>query len=263
MKKFLAGISAAVILAAGGVALVGLTSDVANAQEGETTTEEAEARHRHPHKHRGLRVLAVAADEIGISVEDLINGVNDGNTVSEVAEANGSSGDAVVDAVVAKLSEKIDTAVENGRFTEDEGAQKLADATARLEAWVDDELDLPEPGQIRRAHRGLHGLKAAADAIGITVRDLVSGINEGNTIAQVAEANGSSGDEVIATMTAAIAERIDEAVANGDKTAEEGEALLARATEKITEFVNAELDLPERGPRGFRQGPPAADTTDA
>ncbi len=64
-------------------------------------------------------------------------------------------------------------------------------------------------------------------------------------------------------MTSAIAERIDEAVANGDKTAEEGEAMLARATEKITDFVNADLDLPERRPWALRQGPSASDPTDA
>lgn len=265
MKKFLAGVSAVAVMAAGGVALVGLSSDAAVAQEG-TVTEEAPATEHRPHDrlHRGLRGLARIAGEIGIDVDALVDAINEGDTIAEVAEANGSSGDAVVEALVAEASARINEAVEAGRLSEEEGASKLETISSRLSELVDSEMELPEPGTIRRAHRGLHGLAGAANAIGITVEDLVNAVNEGSTIAEVAEANGSSGDAVVDAMVTAASERIDQAVANGRMTAEEGEARLARLGERLTTFVNADLDLPEPGDRPFR-GPngEGADTTDA
>lgn len=263
MKKFIAGVSAVAVIAAGGVALVGISSDAAVAQEG-TVTEEAPATEHRPHDrlHRGARGLARIADAIGISTVDLVNAINEGSTIAEVAEANGSSGDAVVAAMTEDVAARIDEAVASGDLSEDEGAQKLATVTARLTELMDAEIDLPEPGTVRRIHRGLHGLAGAANAIGITVEDLVNSINEGNTIAEVAEANGSSGDAVVDAMVAAASERIDQAVESGRLTADEGEARLARLAERLTTFVNADLDLPEPGERPFRDRGQGTDTED-
>ena len=137
MKKFLAGLSAVAVLAAGGVAMVSLTSDTANAQEYTTITEnpatrEVQRQGRPSHRGRRGHALSTAADTIGISVKDLVSGLKGGLSIADVAEANGSSGQAVIDAMVTNASKRIDAAVANGNLTVDEGAERLDQATSKI-----------------------------------------------------------------------------------------------------------------------------------
>ena len=76
MKKFLAGLSTVAVLAAGGVALAGLTSDDAIAQETTdqaTVEDEADGERRHRGRHGHLRHgIGTAAETIGIEAADLV-----------------------------------------------------------------------------------------------------------------------------------------------------------------------------------------------
>lgn len=76
--------------------------------------------HGHPRLRELLRhEFQVAADTIGIPVTELRDGVKGGQSISEVAEAHGVSTQAVVDAVVGDLTTKLDTAVADGRITQE------------------------------------------------------------------------------------------------------------------------------------------------
>lgn len=114
---------------------------------------------RHGRHHRGLRVLRAAAETIGIEPQELVQGIQAGSTVTDVAAANGSSGQAVVDAIVAAVSDRIDTAVAEGHMTAEEGATKLAGATERISTFVFDTPELPQRGQ--PGQRGPGGPPAA------------------------------------------------------------------------------------------------------
>lgn len=97
------------------------------------------------------------------------------------------------------------------------------------------------------------GLGAAAEAIGITAEDLRTALRDGQTIAEVAEANGVAVDTVIAAMVAEAEEHIAERVADGHLTQEEADEKLAQLEEHITDRVNGELP-PRPGPRPGRDG---------
>lgn len=75
-------------------------------------------RTRRPPRQMLLRLarneLAVAADAIGITPDDLRRAVDDGRTISAVAADAGVSSRQVVDAVVRDASAKVDRAVETG-----------------------------------------------------------------------------------------------------------------------------------------------------
>jgi hypothetical protein len=107
------------------------------------------------------------------------------------------------------------------------------------------------PEGCRGPHRGGPGLEAAADAIGISVEDLRAALVDGETLAQVAEANGVDVQVVIDAMVADAQEHLAEKVAAGDLTQEEADVRLAKITERITERVNSN-EPPPRGPRGPR-----------
>jgi len=78
------------------------------------------------------RKAAVAAEVIGIEVDELRAALQDGSTIAEVAEANDVDPQDVIDAMVANLEEKLDEKVAEGRITEDEAAEKLESKTERI-----------------------------------------------------------------------------------------------------------------------------------
>ncbi|HEY7584454.1 MAG TPA: hypothetical protein VIB78_12660 [Acidimicrobiia bacterium] len=100
----------------------------------------------------------------------------------------------------------------------------------------------------RRMHRIHAGLDVAAATIGIAETDLVEALRDGQTVADVAEANGVLPQTVIADLVAEVNTRVDEAVANGDLDAERGVEIKANALERITDFVNGEIRLRRLAP---------------
>lgn len=74
--------------------------------------------------HPRLRDLArhefkLAADTIGIPAKELRVDVKGGQSISEVAEAHGVGTQTVIDAVVADVTGKVNTAVTDGKITQD------------------------------------------------------------------------------------------------------------------------------------------------
>ena len=94
--------------------------------------------------------------------------------------------------------------------------------------------------------RGGHiriALDVAAATIGIDRAALINGLQAGQTIAEVASANGVEADTVIDALAAAHQERLDELVADGSITPEEAAERASEALERITDLVNGELRL--------------------
>lgn len=101
----------------------------------------------------GLRgSLDTAAEAIGIDESALRDALRDGQTLAQVAEANGVERQAVIDALVTDVQEHLDDAVADGRLDEAEVAERLTEATERITSFVDEGLparpdddELPEP----------------------------------------------------------------------------------------------------------------------
>jgi prolyl-tRNA editing enzyme YbaK/EbsC (Cys-tRNA(Pro) deacylase) len=155
--------------------------------------------------------LADLAEVIGISTDDLRAALRDGQTLAQVAEANGVDPQQVVDVLVANGTERLDAAVAAGRIdqaTADERKASLPDRAADL---VNGELER----QAHRHPRRAAAIRTAAEAIGMDTDELRAALRDGQTIAQVAEAHGVDPQDVI-------------------------DALVARSTERITKLVNGD-----------------------
>ena len=124
-----------------------------------------------------------------------------------------------------------------------------ADQGSIVQVQVQDEADngeTPEAGERdgRRGRRGCN-LDEAAAAIGIDEADLRAALDDGDSIADVAEANGVDADTVIDALVDAKADRIAEKVAEGRITQEEADQKLADVEARITDRVNGVEDTPE------------------
>ena len=82
--------------------------------------------------------LDAAAEVIGIEEDDLRDALRDGTTLAELAEQNGVAVQAVIDALVAEASERIDNLVEDGRLDAAEADERLAEATERITTLVNE-----------------------------------------------------------------------------------------------------------------------------
>jgi hypothetical protein len=135
--------------------------------------------------------------------------------------------------------------------------------TTTAEPDASDGTDAPpegcEPGG-GAGHRGFGrgpGLDAAADAIGIEASDLREALRSGQTIAEVAEANGVAVADVVAAMVTDAQEHLAEAVTDGRLTQEEADERAAELEDRITALVDGEL--PPGGPGHFgRHGQPGS-----
>jgi polyhydroxyalkanoate synthesis regulator phasin len=81
----------------------------------------------------------VVTDLLGIDAATLRAELQAGSTLAEVATAQGVSVDVLVDAIVNQMQERVDAAVEAGKITADEAAEKLAEAEVRVTAKVNGE----------------------------------------------------------------------------------------------------------------------------
>jgi hypothetical protein len=105
---------------------------------------------------RGARAEATA-ELLGIEVDELRVALEGGQTLADVAEANGVDPQTIIDARVAAVTERINAAVESGGLTADEAADKLADVGERVTTRVN------EGGQAR-GERGGRGQAADEQA---------------------------------------------------------------------------------------------------
>lgn len=154
-----------------------------------------------------------------------------GLSVASVASAQGYGGDAE-----DTTTEEVETDT-TGSIVE---IQDEADETETDDAETDGDVDGENNG--RRGNRGGCNLGTAAEAIGIDEADLAAALDSGDTIADVAEANGVAVDDVIDAMVDAKADRIAEKVDAGRLTQEEADEKLANAEAKITDRVNGVED---------------------
>lgn len=224
-RKLIGAAAFSVALAGGGIAgaLLG-TPVTSGAQEESTTTTAtpADDEARPGGGPRGER-LEAAATALGMTADELEAELQAGNTIAEVAAAEGVDVETVIDAIVADATDEL---------------------RERVTAFVNGEAPLggPRPGR-----NGGPRLDAAAAALGITEDELKAALQDGQSIAQIAEANGIDVQTVIDALVAEASAYLDEEVAEGDLTQEEADAKKAELETRITGLVNRE--------GGFRRGP--------
>ena len=247
-RKLLGAAAFSLALAGGGVAGAVLgTPTLSLAQDTEESTTDStaaeDAAHHPRFEHRG-EGLEAAADAIGISVDDLVAALRDGQSIAQVAEANGVDVQTVIDAMVANGTERLEEAI-----------AELPDRIAEL---VQREGFPDRPGHGGPGgpggpfgDRGA-GLDAAAEVIGVSPEELREALRDGTSLADLAEANGVDAQDVVDVLVAEATERLDQAVADGRLTEEKAADIAEHLTERITAMV--------KGERPARPGTAADDT---
>lgn len=100
---------------------------------------------RGPGGGRGFRAVQQVAEFLELTAEEMRAALAEYDTLADLAAANGSSGAELIAYLVAQAEEHIAQAVADGRITQEEADERLAD----LEEHITDRVnsDIPEPGE--------------------------------------------------------------------------------------------------------------------
>ncbi|MGQ9457261.1 MAG: hypothetical protein ACUVWW_09745 [Anaerolineae bacterium] len=136
----------------------------------------------------GASLIGVVAERLDMSVTDLVEELQAGKTIAQVAEEKGVALDTLVEAVVSPQAEALKQAVEDGRITQEWADLMLNQMRERVEYQMTHPLGTPALLGLR-AGPGFQ-LAAVAEKLGMTTEELVAELQNGKTVAQIAEEKG-------------------------------------------------------------------------
>lgn len=202
-----------------------------------------------------VAVAALAGGGAAIASGGLGSSENQQAIIDDAAKRLGVEPDALENALEQALGARLDEAVDAGRLTEEQAAE----LKERLQ-----EGTLPLFGGRGPGHHGfgLHGpasLEAASSYLGLTEAELQAQLEDGKSLADLAEAEGKSVDGLKAALVADAQEKLDEAVENGRLTDAQRDEALERLGERLDDLVQRAGFGPRGGDRpagfGFGHGP--------
>ncbi|MGB0389559.1 MAG: hypothetical protein ACPGWR_32465, partial [Ardenticatenaceae bacterium] len=200
-------------------------------------------------------IMTVVTEQLGMSREELRAELEADNSIADVAAAQGVALESIEDAIISQMSEKLAEKVANGDLTQEEADERLAQARER----VNERLTQPFDGEGFGGRPGRHGkrghfrgmIETVTQQLGMSGEELRAELEAGNSIADVAAAQGVALESIEDAILSQMSEKLAEKVANGDLTQEEADERLAQARERVNERLT-EPGLP-RG-EGARRG---------
>lgn len=172
--------------------------------------------------------------------------------IKDAAGQLGVQPSALSDALKKAMANRIDAAVAAGRLTKEEG-----EALKQRIQSQDTPTILPGfgfrngpggpmgpmggPGQ----GPGMRGLDAAASYLGLSSSDLLSKLQSGKSLADVAKDQGKSVDGLIQVLVADAKKHLDQAVSDGHLSQAQEDQILGQIKDHISDFVNG------TAPQGF------------
>ena len=101
-----------------------------------------------PNQDFGLQreLLGAIAEATGLDQQEIMTQTRDGQTLLEIATANGADVDEIVAQVVAAETERVNQAVADGSLAQADADQRLADLETRVKALLDQPMQFRRPG---------------------------------------------------------------------------------------------------------------------
>ena len=187
--------------------------------------------------------MAVAAKLLGIDEAALRTELQSGKTIADVAQAKGVDSAKIISAIVDAQKADVAQAVTDGKLTQAQADQILANAETHAANHVNTTAPMGRGG-----HGGERGAKfgnpanaplaVAAKAIGIDETALRTELQSGKTIADVAKAKGVDSAKVVTAIVDAHKADVAQAVTDGKLTQAQADQMLANSQARATDLVN-------------------------
>jgi len=201
---------------------------------------------RFPRVRNAIGQLGPLGEFLGLTPDEMQAAREEGKTVADLAEEQGIDLDDLISELITtqppSIEQRIAKAVENGALTQQEADEKLAqlrEGLAERFSTLPDRSQKPG-GQARP--QGRMALGALGDILDIEPRELLAALQDGQTAAELIEAQGLDVDEVIAELSEPVIERLNQAVQDEKLTQEEADDKLATFQEKLEARLTTPMD---------------------
>ncbi len=186
------------------------------------------------------------AELLGLSPMEVGTRLRDGESLAEIAADQGVGQEELTATIEEAISDLLDRGAEAGRLTAIE-----RDAGAKIVAARVDDLIAMTPADARAGRmRPPAVIAEVADLLGLSPRELGERLRGGESLAEMAEAEGVAEAEVVALIEAAALSRLAEIAAPADLTEAEQRAVEALVAERVERLVELEPTA-FRGPGGW------------
>ncbi len=193
----------------------------------------------------------VLTDLLGLTAEEIHDQRLAGANLAQIAAAQGIGEAELVAALTANIADRLAQPVANGNITQERADEILAQFTTRTTEMVNN-TEVTEPRerrvqprqrqpQITPVQRGIVvGLliAGASDLLGLTAEEIHDQRLAGASLAQIAATQGIGEAELVAALTANVADRLAQQVTDGKLTQEQADEILAKVVAHTTETVN-------------------------
>jgi hypothetical protein len=184
-------------------------------------------------------LIQAAADATDIRVPQILAQLRSGSTLADIITANGATIETVVTRAVAAATEQINVAVADGRLSQAQADQLIANLTDLYTAAVNGEL---RQGRLEnRVVRGV--LNLAAEQTGLTHAEIVQELQADKSLADILTEHNIDPMGFIDAAVNQATERANTAVANGRITQEQADQLISTFRERLTERINQSVTI--------------------
>ncbi len=191
-----------------------------------------------------LLMIAAAVAVLGLATVAI------GGTITSAQEGDGPFG-----SILAKVADKLGVSEEELQTAFDEARDETIDEKVAEGLITEEQAErLRERGfpfAGGRKGQGCGQVKdAAAEVLGMTRKELKDELKDGNSLAEVAEAQGMSVEDFEAALLDRVQAQLGELVADGDLTQEQADDIFQRIEENIDSILSGE-GRQHRRPGGF------------
>jgi hypothetical protein len=241
MKGLKTGIATLMIaaLAVTAVAVAAQTPSATNTPSPNTeATTQAQPSTPNQKPGRGQRGMGgewqVIADALGEDVATLQSDLQSGKSIADIAAEKNVELSTIVDAVVAQRQDALNTAVTDGRLTQEQADAQIALLKANLNVMFTQTFDQQAGDRPGFGQRGGGMVDVLAKALGVDAATLQTDLQSGKTIADIATEKNVELSTVVDAVVAERAAALNAAVTSGRLTQEQVDAQIALLKADLT-----------------------------
>ncbi|WP_340023248.1 hypothetical protein MHI24_30230 [Paenibacillus sp. FSL K6-1096] len=187
---------------------------------------------------------------LGLSADELRSALEAGSSLGAVAQAQQVDPQKLVQLAASGLKTRLSQEYADGRITESVYQERLNEAANRAAAWISQTRPQPpvpgaEPAGLPPLGPGLDGMDRSelASLLGLSTSELAASLESGQSLADLAAANGST-TKVVNLVAEALTQELKERLARGDMWTDEYSAALQNVQTRAADVIQHQHPLP-------------------
>ncbi len=180
-------------------------------------------------------IMANVAKDLNVSVATLKTDVQNGQSLAQIAQAHNVSVTTLESSLAAQAKAAVQSAVTSGKMTQADATLLEAHLTSMVDTAVTQTPTIMKDGRMMFKDFTAD----TARALNISTATLKADLSKGQSLATIAQAQGSSTAALEASLTADAQSQIQSAVSSGQLTSSEATTLEAHLSAMIDKMVTA------------------------